>query len=512
MTQAHTGEQVVPGRRMQLVLAETGAALLGAEGRPVVPGRPAADYAEMTSVAVSGFLVRIEFATPGPGWDFAAVSADGAAWTAAFLEDRRSALEAAKAGDATRDLETVAHHLSVLLRITNPHVASAAEYLLRAAAALGATDVHLVPTGGETVVRLRIDGALRAATSLSPEPAAELAARLKALAGLPSYVADQTQYGRLRVPVDGRAVDMRLTTTPAAGGEALALRLLDPTKVGLALDALGLEPAQRDQLLTAARGAGLAVFTGPAGAGKTTTMYALVEKLVSSRPDCSAVTVEQPPERGLEGVAQLDVDDLGSRWDMALQAALRLDPDLLVLGEIRDPATASLAAHASLAGHLLLATMHAGNPAVVPLRLLQLGVPPTAVASGLQVIVAQRLARRVCPSCAEADVPSPEALRSAGLVQPPAGAEFRQGRGCTACLGTGLAGRVGIFEVWRVTERLRALVLEGAPVSAFLRLRDEEGILSARQAALAKAARGEIPLQEIARLLPDTGGATSATG
>jgi len=406
MTGAHTSEQVVPGTRMQLVLGEKGAALLGAEGRPVVPGRPAADYAEMTSVAVSGALVRIEFATPGPGWDFAAVSGDGAAWTAAFLEDRRSAIEAAKAGEATRDLETVARHLSVLLGVTNPHVASGAEYLLRAVATLGATDLHLVPTGGETVVRVRIDGSLRVATSLSPEPAAELAARLKALAGLPSYVADEPQYGRLRVQLDGRVVDMRLTTTPAAGGEALALRLLDPAKVGLGLDALGLEPVQRDQLLNAARGTGLAVFTGPAGAGKTTTMYALVETLVSSRSDCSAVTVEQPPERGLEGVAQLDVDDLGGQWDLALQAALRLDPDVLVLGEIRDPATASLAAHASLAGHLLLATMHAGDPAVVPLRLLQLGVPPTAVAGGLQVIVAQRLARRVCRACAQADTPS----------------------------------------------------------------------------------------------------------
>jgi len=496
---------------MELVLGDRGFTLLRADGKPVVDDRPAADYAEISGVDISGHRLTIHFSTPGSSWEFAAADAYGATWGCEFLEAQQRRAQAAKTAEQATSVEAVAGRLADLFVHTGPQIASGTEYLLRSAVVLGATDLHVVPGYTQAILRLRVDGSLRTVLTLHPGVAAALVSRFKAMAGLPSYVTDEPQYGRLSVTVHERRVDLRLTTSPAVGGEAAVVRILDGGEPALVLDNLGLERGQQEQLLAAVARPGLAVFTGPAGAGKTTTMYALLEALLAAAHDRSGVTVEQPPERWLEGVTQIDVGELGGAWDQALQAALRLDPDLLLLGEVRDSCTALVAAHASLAGHTLLTTMHAGEAAVVPVRLVQLGVPPAAAASALQVIVAQRLLRRVCPACSEPDSYAGEALAQlTGIAHDTDTAGFARGQGCPQCLGTGLRGRTGVFEVWPVSERLRELVIQGAPASAFAPLHAEEQTLGLREAALTKARRGEVPLTEIMRAFAPLGGATGA--
>ncbi|MCD6351768.1 MAG: Flp pilus assembly complex ATPase component TadA [Armatimonadetes bacterium] len=509
ITSTPAGETIVPGRAARLVLGQSGLAFISARGQPAVPERPTAHYDELAGVELAGAHVRLRFTTPGPEWDFVAVSPEAAQWAGEFLLSLQAAAQARRAAMKKPELDAVATQLETLLSPQAPQVAAAAEYLLAAAAGLRATDVHVVPAGGKTVVRLRIDGLLHQVAALEPEVAADLQRRLKAMANLPSYITDSPQYGRLTLALGEGVVDARLTATPAVGGEALALRLLGASDGELTLDRLGLEAEQQEFLEALPRSTGLVVFTGPAGSGKTTTMYALAERALETRQDLAVVTVEEPPERALAGATQLDVRALGGRWDEALQAALRLDPSVLVLGEIRDGQTAALAGHAALSGHLLLTTMHAGTVAEVPPRLLQLGVPPSVVASGLRVVVAQRLLRRVCPSCSVPDTPSPDLLAAVGAAAQP-GAPFARGRGCAECAGTGLRGRVAVFELMPVTEALRRLILASAPAEEYARLGGALPGPTLRVAALAKAARGEVPLAEVLDVLGPVGGDSNA--
>jgi type IV pilus assembly protein PilB len=502
-------EQVVFGRGMELTLGEREMVLIVA-GKGA-PGRPTASYEEVAAVEWVGRRVRIEFRTPGPAWEFEAASAEAAAWAAEFVEQRRQATEAAQAAPSLASAQELGERLTKMLAPGTEAIGPAAQLLLHGAIALRASDVHLLPSAGGTALRVRVDGRLHEVGEIGAEAAGALAARLKTLAGLPSYLDAEVLSGRLAVHVGQRTVEVRLTSTPALGGEALALRIFDPQHAALALEQLGLEPPQQQALLAATRQAGLAVFTGPAGAGKTTTLYALAEHLRAQR-GVSVVTIEQPPERAVPGALQINVEDLSGQWEKALVAGLRLDPEVLAVGEIRDRQTATLAAHAALAGHLLLTTLHAPGTAAVGVRLLQLGVAPYAVASALQVLVAQRLVRRVCANCAQPVAPDPQMLTLLGLREEAVRDwQLRRGRGCPACQGSGYAGRVACFEVWPVSERFRELVLALAPVEQFAQLRAAEVEVDARQAALLKAQRGETTLEEVARVfgLPAGSGATA---
>lgn len=499
LTHVGTGEQVVVGRGMELVLGEDTMSLLSSAGRPIVQERPSAAYGEISLVQVSGRTVTVTFSTPGPGWQFAAIDRDAAAWAAEYLRTRQRAAQAAQAAAKPESIEQVGSRLAEMLADPSPQVSAAAAYLLRAAAALRATDLHISPAAAEAAVQVRVDGILHDLARLPQAQAEPLVAHLKSLAGLPAYISDSPQYGHISVPADAGDVAVRITTVPCAGGEAAALRILNPAATPLDIDELGLEDDQRPALLAAASTPGLVVFTGPAGAGKTTTMYAVVDRLCADGK--RTVTVEAPPERLLTGAVQIAVDDLGGQWGLALQAALRLDPDVLLLGEIRDAPTAALAAHASLAGHTLLATMHASAPASVPVRLLQLDVPPETLASGLTAIVSQRLLRRVCDQCAAPDAPDEALLASLGLTREDiANARLMRGQGCAACMSSGYRGRVAAFEIWPVSERARELILARAPAQEFAELYRSEVAMTAIQAALRKALRGEVSLAEVANV------------
>ncbi|MBC7289390.1 MAG: Flp pilus assembly complex ATPase component TadA, partial [Armatimonadetes bacterium] len=470
-----TAEQVVVGKHANLVLGEESMALLTPSGAPAT-SRPSARYSEVAAITCNRGSVTVEFSTPGPAWQVAFHSTDEAVWVAEHLETRRAGAQAAAALGELKTVEALRSKLVELLSGTAPRIPAAATALVAGAALLGASDVHISP-GREARITVRVDGRLSELCPVPEDAAAALVSRLKSMAGLPSYVSDEPLSGHITVEAGERSVDARLTTVAAGGGEAAALRILTRTWTELTIDKLGLEEAQLSLLRQAATQAGMVVLTGPAGAGKTTTLYAVLSD--SAAAGRRAVSVEAPPELSLPGIVQVDVADLSGRWEAAVVAALRLDPDVLAVGEMHDAPTAQAAVQAALAGHTLLTTMHAASTAEVPVRLLQLGASPYALASSMNMIVAQRLVRKVCHGCAEPSVPEEQLLAALGLTQDDVeGWQLMRGRGCEACGGTGYSGRTACFELWAVDEQVRQLIVSQAPAGAFEELRRRSQLLS----------------------------------
>ncbi len=344
--------------------------------------------------------------------------------------------------------------------------ASAVRYvdaLLAEAARRGASDVHLEPGPRGLRARLRLDGALVDTPGPADGLRAAVVSRVKLLAGLSLDERRLPQDGRARVRLADREIDLRVASVPALHGEALALRLLEPEAPRRGLGELGLEPADEAALRRLiGAGDGLVLVTGPTGAGKTTTLYACLHEL--NTPGRKLLTVEDPVEYRLPGVSQVAVrPETGMTFAAALRAFLRQAPNVVMVGEVRDAETAELALHAALTGHLVLSTLHTGDALGSVARLLDLGARPALVAAALRATVAQRLVRCVCPSCARPAAPTARERALLGLDA--SGAEeprLRRGTGCPACAGTGYRGRLGVFEVLPVDDRLRSLVARGA--------------------------------------------------
>jgi general secretion pathway protein E/type IV pilus assembly protein PilB len=312
-------------------------------------------------------------------------------------------------------------------------------------------------------VRLRIDGSLVGAADVPPTLAPAVVSRLKLLGGLALDERRLPQDGRARVRLEGRDLDLRISSVPTEHGESLAVRLLEPEAPRRGLAELGLDADDEAVLRRALRaGDGLVLVTGPTGAGKTTTLYACLHEL--NRPGRKILTVEDPVEYRLPGVSQVAVHPAGGMtFAAALRAFLRQAPNVVMVGEIRDAETAALALHAALTGHLVLSTLHTGDAVGAVARLLDLGARPALVAAALRATVAQRLVRRVCGDCSR---PVPLAAHEAAALglgpAEAAGAALRRGAGCAACGGTGHRGRVGVFEVLPCDDALRARIAAGA--------------------------------------------------
>ncbi len=362
-----------------------------------------------------------------------------------------------------------------------------------------ASDVHLEPERDGLSLKFRIDGVLLEKPAPPPALHPALVTRVKVLAGLDVAETRRPQDGAFHADVSGRRVDVRVSILPTVSGESVVLRLLDRAQARRGIEALGLLPEERERILAAfERPEGLVLACGPTGAGKTTTLYALLER--ARRPELHIVSIEDPVEYELEGVRQVQVNEAaGVTFATGLRSILRHDPDVVLVGEIRDTETARLAVQAALTGHLVLATLHArGAVGAIP-RLFDLGVPPYLLAATLRVAIAQRLVRLLCADCREIEPPDP-ALRARLPEAASESGQFMVARGCERCERRGARGRTAVFEVLVASGKIRRLIAAGAPEDAIRAQARREGFRTLFESGLERARAGEVALSELARV------------
>ena len=378
----------------------------------------------------------------------------------------------------------------------------ALDFLLAAGAASLCSDIHLEPQADRLRIRFRVLGSLRTAAWLPKDQGERLLARLKVAAKLLTYQRRVPQDGRARIVFDGVDLDLRVSVFPVVHGEKAVVRFPGSSKPLPELAELGLPEGSRRALEEAlAKTQGTILLTGPAGSGKTTTMYAALRHVQSSRADtCNIVTLEDPVERDLEGMTQSQVHPAGGlTFASGLRAILRQDPDVILIGEVRDRETAEIAVQAGLTGHLILSTIHSGTAAGVFTRLLHLDVEAFLVGSSVTCVLAQRLVRTICPECAE-PARVPEAAAKLVAEAKLSGAAFLRGRGCAKCAKSGFGGRTGVFELLTVDDGLRELLMRRAPTKDLLDAARKAGHRSLLDAALVAAAAGRTTLEEALKL------------
>jgi type II secretory ATPase GspE/PulE/Tfp pilus assembly ATPase PilB-like protein len=363
----------------------------------------------------------------------------------------------------------------------------------------GASDIHLEATRSGVSARFRLDGVLTPA----PEPPSELhhavVSRIKLLAELDIAERRRPQDGRIRVRLAERELDLRVSTVPTMFGESVVLRLLDRGGRPVALDELGMPNMLLDVVSRlAARPHGMLLVTGPTGSGKTTTLYACLEQRQKTAE--KIITVEDPVEYQLAGITQVPVhSQAGVTFATALRSILRQDPDVLMIGEMRDPETAELAVQAAMTGHLVFTTLHTNDAVGAIPRLVDLGVPEYLVAATIEGVVAQRLVRRTCPECREKYRPNPESV--ALLAGRPVGKmTLTRGVGCANCRGTGFRGRLGIFELLVITDDIKDAIVRRAPRSELRDLAASLGMRPMREDGWAKVEAGLTTVEEVLRV------------
>jgi type II secretory ATPase GspE/PulE/Tfp pilus assembly ATPase PilB-like protein/8-oxo-dGTP pyrophosphatase MutT (NUDIX family) len=368
----------------------------------------------------------------------------------------------------------------------------------------GASDIHVEPEEEGIIVRHRVDGVLRDVRVLPRTIASALVSRVKILSGLDIADRLRPQDGRARVAVNGTPVDLRISTLPASRGEKVVVRILDARATILSLDGMGFTPAEyaRVERLLQAR-EGLILVTGPTGSGKTTTLYAALRQ-VQDR-GVNVVTVEDPVEYRISGIVQVQVRErAGLTFGAALRSIMRQDPDVILVGEIRDRETAEIAIQASLTGHLVLSTLHTNDAASAVTRLVDIGVAPHKIATAVKGVLAQRLARRLCEACRE--------LRAAGMEERrcgvPDGHPIGHARGCAACGGTGYRGRLAIVEVLVSTPAVERRIAAGETAECIAEAARASGMGSLWESGLTHVLAGETALDELLRVAESPAGAS----
>lgn len=371
----------------------------------------------------------------------------------------------------------------------------------------GASDIHFEPYEKSYRVRTRVDGILREIIKPPANLSGRLAARLKVMSRMDISERRVPQDGRIKLKLSkNRAIDFRVNTLPTLFGEKIVLRILDPTSAQLGIDALGYEEEQKELYMNALKQPqGMILITGPTGSGKTVSLYTGLNILNTA--DINISTAEDPVEINLEGINQVNVNArVGLTFAEALRSFLRQDPDVVMVGEIRDLETAEIAIKAAQTGHLVLSTLHTNSAPETLTRLLNMGVPAFNVASSVSIIIAQRLARRLCKSCkAPADLPE-KVLEEMGLYEcgiPREEMTLFKAVGCAACGGTGSKGRAGVYEVIKITPPIARMIMEGGNSLQIAQLCREAGFNDLRKSALRKVATGLISLEEANRVTKD---------
>jgi general secretion pathway protein E len=372
--------------------------------------------------------------------------------------------------------------------------------LIDGALAADASDIHIEPFEDSLRVRYRIDGLLYDQEAPPRRLQAALTSRIKIMAELNIAERRLPQDGRIRVTGQGgRRVDIRVSTVPTIHGESIVMRLLDRSSVFLPFDKLGFSAktaAAFDGLIR--RPHGILLVTGPTGSGKTTTLYAALDKI--NRPDLKILTVEDPVEYQLKGVNQIPVrPKIGLSFAAGLRHMVRQDPDVIMVGEIRDLETAEIAIQSALTGHLVFSTLHTNDAPGAVTRLQDLGCEPYLVSSVLSGVLAQRLVRRICQTCRAPAHPDPAELVAIGVTDA-TGVELFRGKGCDECRGTGYRGRVGIYELFRITDESRSLIVRRAPAGEIRHHAVAQGMATLRDDAWGKACAGLTTVDEILRV------------
>ncbi len=363
----------------------------------------------------------------------------------------------------------------------------------------GASDIHIEPSKTGTRIRYRVDGVLRDLMRPPPGMHSAIVSRVKVIGKMDIAEKRLPQEGRVRIVAEGREIDLRVSSMPTLLGEKLVVRVLDKGNLRVKLEELGIgaEPLARFQRVLGLPH-GLVLVTGPTGSGKTTTLYSALEVLRS--PERNIVTVEDPVEYQLDLINQIQVNEqLGFTFARALRSILRQDPDVIMVGEIRDQDTARVAVQAALTGHLVLATLHTNDAPSTVARLRDMSIEPYLLASALNGVVAQRLARTLCKGCTTSYHPSTEVMADAGLSGR-RGLALKRGEGCKSCHGSGFSGRMGVYEVMEVTGPMRRKIYEDAPTHLLRRAHVESGGESLREAGVRLALSGRTSLEEVLRV------------
>ena len=369
----------------------------------------------------------------------------------------------------------------------------------------GASDIHFEPYEKMYRVRLRIDGVLREVAKPPIQMSPKLSARIKVMSRMDTAEKRVPQDGRIKLKISKtKAIDFRVNTCPTLFGEKIVLRILDPSSATLGIDALGYEPEQKERYLNAlANPYGMILVTGPTGSGKTVSLYTGLNIL--NTPDTNISTAEDPAEINLEGINQVNVNDkVGLTFESALRAFLRQDPDIIMVGEIRDLQTAEIAIKAAQTGHMVMSTLHTNDAPQTLARLVNMGVPPFNIASAVSLIIAQRLARRLCNNCKEkVDIPR-AALEEEGFTaeQIDAKPELYTAKGCDQC-SDGYKGRVGIYQVLPISEETGRIIMDNGTALDIADQAAKEGIDDLRQSAIKKVIAGLTSLEEINRVTKD---------
>ncbi len=361
-----------------------------------------------------------------------------------------------------------------------------------------ASDIHIEPFERTLKLRYRVDGALIEASSPPKSLQLPIASRIKILAGLDIAERRLPQDGRFRIRVSGKEVDLRVSVLPTVHGEKIVIRLLDKSALSGSVEQLGMDDYTLEQFKKAIDAPhGMILVTGPTGSGKTTTLYTVLQEL--NNPDYNIVTVEDPIEYQLAGVNQVAVkSDIGLDFSAALRSILRQDPDIVMIGEIRDNETADIAVKAALTGHQVLSTLHTNDAAGAITRLDDMGIEPFLISTSILLTCAQRLVRRICPNCREEFKPEPEMLERLGIED--TDATFFRGAGCDRCKRRGYLGRAAILEVLPVSEAIRRLVIKRASSAVIKNQALAEGMKSLRMVGIDKAREGITTLEEVCRV------------
>jgi type IV pilus assembly protein PilB len=401
------------------------------------------------------------------------------------------AAEAEEAGAEVVDLRETADDAPVI-KLVNQIVGQAVE--------LHASDIHLAPDGKEVRVRFRVDGVLQDVTTVPRRMAAGVVSRVKIMADLDISEKRIPQDGRVGLTVDNRHVDLRVVTLPSVHGESIVMRILDKDSVVMKLEKLGLADTERERFERAFSEAhGAVLVTGPTGSGKSTTLYAAL--LALNTPEKNIITVEDPVEYQVEGITQVQVSPkAGLTFATGLRAMVRADPDVIMVGEIRDRETAQIAIESALTGHLVLSTLHTNDAPSAITRLVEMGIEPFLVASALDCVLAQRLVRTLCSNCKQRTIVSADVMRDNGykaLVD----LEAYEPVGCRRCGGSGYRGRAGIYEVMNVTSEIRSLALERRSADELRDVAVRQGMRRLRDDGLEKVRKGITSMAEIARVI-----------
>jgi type IV pilus assembly protein PilB len=408
----------------------------------------------------------------------------------------------AMAGDLVHDEEN--DDLASLTAVTEEApIVKFVNLLISQAVADGASDIHIEPGERELRVRYRIDGVLHEVMRSPKSIQSGVVSRLKIMAEVDIAERRVPQDGRISLVVGGKAIDLRFSTLPTVQGEKVVMRILDKSSVLMTLDDLGfLDHNERRFAASYTKPYGMILVTGPTGSGKSTTLYATLNVL--NQPGVNCITTEDPVEYQLPGISQVQVNPkVGLSFASALRSILRQDPDVILVGEMRDRETAQIGVESALTGHLVLSTLHTNDAASAVTRLTEMGIEPFLVGSALDCVLAQRLARKVCSKCVEQVVPEAEILKAAGFDDDTVEARpsIPRAVGCSVCSNTGYRGRLALHEVLTVTEEIERMAVARASSEEISRIAQEQGMRTLRDDGLAKVLLGRTTLEEIARVV-----------